>query len=330
MAGISQTPQNTYRVQIRRAGIPPIYKSFKTKEEATLWARQKELEIDTGTYVNRKEAEKLTIGSLIDRYINEVSIHKKGYKQERPRLRKLQREIGHYYLTKLQSKDIARFRDSKLKAGLAPSSVLNEISLISQLFEMAIKEWSIPIESNPCRNIRKPRVNNQRNRVLEGDEEERLMEFSKLSRSPLLPHIISLAIETAMRTSEMLSLTWNDISLEKRTAYLATTKNGYSRTVPLSTRAIEVLNSIPRHPKSRRVFWTWTQKDSVVNAWKRMCRKAGIVNLHFHDLRHEATTRLSTKLPNILELSAVTGHKDLKMLKRYYHPKAEDIALKLG
>lgn len=122
MAGISETPQNTYRVQIRRAGIPPIYKSFKTKEEASLWARQKELEIDTGSYINRKEAEKLTIGSLIDRYINEVSIHKKGYKQEKPRLKKLQREIGHYYLTKLQSKDIARFRDLKLKAGLAPSS----------------------------------------------------------------------------------------------------------------------------------------------------------------------------------------------------------------
>jgi integrase len=330
MAGISQTPQNTYRVQIRRAGIPPIYKSFKTKEEAMLWARQKELEIDTGFYINRKEAEKITIGSLIDRYINEVSIHKKGYKQERPRLKKLQREIGHYYLTKLQSKDIARFRDSRLKAGLAPSSVLNEISLISQLFEMAIKEWSIPIEINPCKNIRKPKVNNQRNRVLEGDEEERLLAYSKLSRSELLPHMIQLAIETAMRCSELLSLTWNNINLEKRTAYLATTKNGDSRTVPLSSKAIEVLNSMPRHPKSNRVFWTWTQKDSVVNTWKRVCRKAGITNLHFHDLRHEATTRLANKLPNILELSAVTGHKDLRMLKRYYHPKAEELALKLG
>jgi integrase len=87
---------------------------------------------------------------------------------------------------------------------------------------------------------------------------------------------------------------------------------------------------MPRHPKSNRVFWTWTQKDSVVNTWKRVCRKAGITNLHFHDLRHEATTRLANKLPNILELSAVTGHKDLRMLKRYYHPKAEELALKLG
>lgn len=330
MACITQTPQNTYRVQIRRAGIPRIYKSFKTKEEASLWARQKELEIDTGSYINRKEAEKLKMGNLIDRYIEEVSILKKGYKQERFRLNKLKRDIGHYYLTKLQNKDIARFRDSRLKGGNAPSTVLNELSLISQIFEMAIKEWSIPIQSNPCRNIKRPRVNNQRTRVLVGDEEERLMKFSRLSRSQLLPHMISLAIETAMRCSELLSLKWNDINLEKRTAYLATTKNGDSRTVPLSSKAIEILYSIPKHPTSNRVFWTWTQKDSVVNAWTRVCKKAGVTNLHFHDLRHEATTRLANKLPNILELSAVTGHKDLRMLKRYYHPKAEDLALKLG
>jgi integrase len=142
--------------------------------------------------------------------------------------------------------------------------------------------------------------------------------------------MISLAIETAMRCSELLSLNWNNINLEKRTAYLATTKNGDSRTVPLSSRAIEILRSMPRHHQSNRVFWTWTQKDSVVNTWTRVCKKAGITNLHFHDLRHEATTRLANKLPNILELSAVTGHKDLRMLKRYYHPKAEDLALKLG
>ena len=330
MACITQTPQNTYRVQIRRAGIPRIYKSFKTKEEASLWARQKELEIDTGSYINRKEAEKLKMGNLIDRYIDEVTILKKGYKQERFRLNKLKRDIGHYYLTKLQNKDIARFRDSRLKEGNAPSTVLNELSLISQIFEMAIKEWSIPIQSNPCRNIKRPRVNNQRTRVLVGDEEERLMKFSRLSRSQLLPHMISLAIETAMRCSELLSLKWNNINLEKRTAYLETTKNGDSRTVPLSSKAIEILYSIPKHPTSNRVFWTWTQKDSVVNAWIRVCKKAGITNLHFHDLRHEATTRLANKLPNILELSAVTGHKDLRMLKRYYHPKAEDLALKLG
>ena len=330
MACITQTPQNTYRVQIRRAGIPRIYKSFKTKEEASLWARQKELEIDTGSYINRKEAEKLKMDNLIDRYIEEVSILKKGYKQERFRLNKLKRDIGHYYLTKLQNKDIARFRDSRLKEGNAPSTVLNELSLISQIFEMAIKEWSIPIQSNPCRNIKRPRVNNQRTRVLVGDEEERLMKFSRLSRSQLLPHMISLAIETAMRCSELLSLKWNDINLEKRTAYLATTKNGDSRTVPLSSKAIEILHNMPKHPTSNRVFWTWTQKDSVVNAWTRVCKKAGVTNLHFHDLRHEATTRLANKLPNILELSAVTGHKDLRMLKRYYHPKAEDLALKLA
>jgi integrase len=115
--------------------------------------------------------------------------------------------------------------------------------------------------------------------------------------------------------------------LDARTAFLPETKNGESRAVPLSSRAAAVLESLPR-TDDPRVFKTTTQ--AVKLAWKRACKRAGIKDLHFHDLRHEAASRLAEKLPNLIELAAVTGHKDLRMLKRYFHPRASDLAKKLG
>lgn len=202
--------------------------------------------------------------------------------------------------------------------------------MISQVFELSIKEWGIPLPSNPCRNIKKPSVNNARTRRLYPHEEHALLTHAKASRAILLPHLITIAIETGMRLGELLSLEWKHVYLDKRYAFLPDTKNGTSRSIPLSSRAILEFNTIPKHPMNTRVFWTWSHNKCIDNVWQRICRKAGIENLHFHDLRHEATTRMAAKLNNILELSAVTGHKDLKMLKRYYHPNPEELALKLG
>ena len=330
MATLSITPSGTHRAQVRRLGSSPLSKSFKTRHEAEVWVRQTESELDRGIFVNRQDAEKVTFSELAQKYLDEVSCNKKGFKHERVRLLKIQRDLGHFRIIQIQSKHIASYRDLRLNAGKSPSTVLNELSLISQIFDMAIKEWSIPIPSNPCSQIKKPKVSNQRTRRLSPDEEIALIAASNASRATLLTSLIIIAMETGMRLGELLSLTWDNLSLDKRTAYLPVTKNGESRTIPLSLKAIEVFKTMPRRIDTKKVFWSWTNRDSVVNVWKRTCKRAGISDLHFHDLRHEATSRLANKLSNILELSAVTGHKDLRMLKRYYHPRAEELALKLG
>jgi integrase len=129
-----------------------------------------------------------------------------------------------------------------------------------------------------------------------------------------------------MRQGEILSLEWKNVDLERRVARLPITKNGDGRDVPLSPKAVAILRSIPRSLDGR-VFPITV--GALQTAWKFAVKRAGINDLHFHDLRHEATSRLAEILPNVVELSAVTGHKDLRMLKRYYHPKAEDLARKL-
>lgn len=330
MATISKSKFETYRAQVRRSGLPPLSKSFKTKQEAQEWATKTEYQLNSGIFVNRNEAERIQFSELIDRYLEEVSPLKKGYKQEAPRLNALKKTIGQFRVLQIQSRHIAEYRDARLKIGKSNSAVLNELSLISQVFEMAIKEWSIPIVSNPCKLIKKPKQPQGRERRLTDYEEGRLINASKASRAPLLHPLIVIALETGMRLGELLSLTWNNIDLAKKIAHLPTTKNGEKRTVPLSSKALVTLGNIPRSISSQRVFWTWSAKDGVANVWRRTCKKADIENLHFHDLRHEATSRFFERGLNMMEVASITGHKTLQMLKRYTHLKAEDLAIKLG
>lgn len=159
----------------------------------------------------------------------------------------------------------------------------------------------------------------------------RLRDACKASGAPLLDPMVVLAVETAMRLGELLNLTWGHLDLTARVATLPETKNGESRRVPLSTRAVEVLRGIPRHLSDARVFWRWSRADSFENAWRRAVGKAGIADLRFHDLRHEATSRLFERGFNMMEVAAITGHKTLQMLKRYtHHLRAETLVARLA
>lgn len=130
-----------------------------------------------------------------------------------------------------------------------------------------------------------------------------------------------------MRRSEILSLRWPDVFLDERFVRLHDSKNGEARDVPLSTRAATTLSALPRHQDGRVFPITG---EAIKKAFTRACERAGLENVHFHDLRDEATSRIATRLDNILELSAVTGHKTVQMLKRYYHPRATDLVRKPG
>ena len=128
-------------------------------------------------------------------------------------------------------------------------------------------------------------------------------------------HFVALAIETGMRRSELLALQWSNVDLEKRIAFLPITKNGESRGVPLSTRAVAILRGLPTSTTGR-VFGALTV-EALKQSFRRAVRRAGIAGLRLHDLRHEATSRLFEKGLNVMEVASVTGHKKLQMLKRY-------------
>jgi len=128
-----------------------------------------------------------------------------------------------------------------------------------------------------------------------------------------------------MRRGELLALNWQYVQLNTRTCYLPVTKNRLSRTLPLSAKAFHILCDFPRSMDGR-VFSLTTRVPRGL--WNRDCRRAGIIDLHFHDLRHEATSRLSEKGLNVVEVATITGHKDLRILHQYTHLRVEDLAEK--
>jgi integrase len=142
----------------------------------------------------------------------------------------------------------------------------------------------------------------------------------------MLPRV-QLALHTAMRRGELLALEWKHIDLAAQTAYLPTSKNGHPRSVPLSRAAVAALSALLRH-EGGPVFSISAQ--TLAAAFRKATARARIPGFRFHDLRHTATSRMADKLPNVIELAAVTGHRSLQMLKRYYHPSAEALAKKLG
>ena len=318
-----------WQARVQRKGQQPVSKSFQSKQDAEKWARQLESEIDKGSYTNLVLAERTTFGEVIERYIKEVIIKCRGQLEHTYRLKALARHpIALLRMTALTPIKVAEYRDERLKT-LAPATVIHELAYFSAIINHARREWGISIV-NPIPLVKKPPATQGRNRILSEDELSRLYAALtprvKNANHWMLP-LVKFALETAMRRGEILGLRWEYVDLQKRIAFIPLTKNGESRTVPLSSGAIELLRALPIDLKGRVFPLTGRQ---VSAAMERARVKAKLDDWHFHDLRHMAITRLAEKLPNLIELSAVSGHKSLAMLRRYYHPNPELLAEKLG
>jgi len=207
-----------------------------------------------------------------------------------------------------------------------PATARRELVILRHVFEVAIKEWNVPLPGNPVRTIKVPKDSEARDRRLEQGELEKLLGAIGPRTAWYLRPFIILAIETGMRRGELVSLTWAHVDLKKRTARLPITKNGHLRIVPLTPKAIEVLSSLER--SDARVFPI--HEDAVNLAWQRLRAKAGVEGLRLHDLRHEAVSRFFEYGLSIPEVALISGHRDLRMLSRYTHLRPEAVAEKLA
>jgi integrase len=326
MASFLKTKTGTFRVQIEHNGKRE-YKTFRTKSLATIWANQREAELERGLIASVDLAQRTALDEVIEDYRIRVLPTKRGH-HLKSSLGHLQRRFGHMRLISITPRDVSLFRDERLKAGASGSTVTKDLNLLRVLIDHAILELSIHLPSNPARLCKNPKCSAPRTRVLEPEEEELLLEVMK---HPLLPSIVKLAIETAMRLGELLNMRWANIDFKARTLFIPKTKIGVSRVIPLSGGAIAILQSMPRKiGGGERVFYCWKQADSFEKTFSRAVKKAGLEDFKFHDLRHTATSRLAQRLPNVIELAAITGHSSLAMLKRYYHISPEALARKLA
>lgn len=252
------------------------------------------------------------LSDLVTKYRDEVTPQKRNHQREITRLNRLLREsIMQLPLSAFTPTQAAAFRDRRLTDG--PRATEYDLVLLRHAWNIAKKEWGWPLGANPLEKIRFPKTNPPRERRLMPGEFERLQKAARLGSGPYLWPLIELAIESAMRKGELLALQWKDIDFEKRTALLSHTKNGSARRVPLSPRALQILKSLKRDTAT--VFPI--RPDALRYSWDRLCQTAAIEDLRFHDLRHEAVSRLFEMNLTVPEVAFISGHKTPSQLFRY-------------
>ena len=319
---------NGWQARVRRQGYPDQTKTFESKTDAEKWARSVESEIDKGQFTSIYEAQRTSLGDLIARYLVEVTPTMKGATEDTIRLKAIMRKpISRWSMANLSAARIAAYRDQRLKE-VSAGTVIRELAYLSAIINHARREWGINVP-NPVQMVRKPQSPQARSRVLTDEEATRLLSALEPigRRSQWIKPAVQLALATAMRRGELLSLRWEHVDLQSRTAFLTDSKNGDPRTVPLSSEAVQLLSALPRHISG---FVIPVKAFTLDAAFKRGLLRCHLLDVRFHDLRRSAITNMARKLPNVIELAAVSGHKSLMVLKTYYRPSATELAQKLG
>lgn len=337
MPSIQKRGPHQWRALIRRTGYPVQSKTHETKAEAEAWARGIESEMDKKMFVDRSLSERETFKDVINHHLKTETPKHKGEEPEKMRLERFMREepkLCAYAMANLRTEHFEKYRDERLKL-VKPGTVARELNLLHSIIEHNRRR--LALLENPISHVKRPQVRDARFSRLEDGEEEKLLAAMNDCRNDFIKPAVILALETAMRRGELLSLKWDDVNLSKQTATLHDTKNGEARIVPLSTRAVGVFQNLQTARDKKKVVGI--QRDcrvfpisdqSLKCAWERGRKRADMEHFTFHDLRHEAISRLFEMDWDAIKVAAVSGHRNMQSLKRYANFRAEDLAKEMG
>jgi integrase len=324
-----------WQAQVRIKGHAARTKSFTSKRDAERWARQTEAELEASALrVDHRVLDRTTVRDVLDRYRREVTVRKRGAASENKRLDLLLRQPwAARPLSKITPQTFSRYRDERLRA-VSAGTVIRDLGLLRAIFEVARLEWDIPLADNPVARVRKPTPPSARDRRLKPGELEALLNESNKSRNEWLRTGIQLAVETGMRRGEMLSLRWADICFDTATLMIPVTKTGHARRIPLSYAAVGLLTQRRTHRDTGADLVFPVSANAFRQAWERCKGRVAVTrptirDLRFHDLRHEAVSRFFEMGLSVPEVALISGHRDPRMLFRYTHLRAEDLAKKM-
>ena len=340
----------TWEARVRRKGYETYARTCPSKKIAVDWAASIEGQIVERRFLDYREADRNTLGDLVQKYRLLIPEAKRAEDRRWSRLGKMLRDpICAITMSRLLASDFAKYRDRRLKdevpvprgvtrpaefqaRTIKPTTVIKELDLFSTIIGLAMKEWNIHLPINPASGERVARPKKQEGhererRFIENpadpskNEETILLDACATINSPHIYYIAKFAVETAMRRGEMIKLTWDMVHLTDEYLALpkAITKNGKDRIVPLTEKAWEIIAMLVTAPSDGQVFAGATV-NSVKSAFWRANRLAQLQDFRFHDLRHEAVSRLfdNTDLRDG-DIGSMTGHTDKRMLDRYRH-----------
>ena len=337
MASITQR-SSSFRVRIFRKNDKPISKSFSSEPEAAQWLKKTQAQLELGLYqeeVKNQVNLKVGFSEAVEKYIPAHSVHKGNHQTEAGILRILASRWEGRSLSAISKQDIVLLKDDLLAKGREASTVNHYLNALSQLYQIAINEWGLKV-TNPITGIKRMSEPQGRMKRLSVEAETTLLDCCHELNLAYLADIITVAIETGMRCGEILSMRWEDVDFSNRRVLLRDTKNGDSRQVPLSSRVKIILEKLSSRNTGDLVFpyCRWVIRRHYTRVVKQSAKaRKGVQNpftdLRFHDLRHEALSRLSDKGLNVMEIAHISGHRTLAMLRRYTHPCHETLLGKL-
>jgi integrase len=325
MANITKLKSGKWRVQIRSHN-KYISKSFLKKAHASMWAKEIEYQLDRDQYEDFSDTARISLGELITRYRDEITPHKKGRDTEKYKLNFILRhKIAKVKLLSLKAKHVIDFKKD-ISEGRAPSTINKYIHYIYTVWETAKLNWDIALPyRNPCELVKKEKVKDTIDRILSIEEYQDLLQACTTSNLAFLSDIVEFAYITAMRFGEITKLKTSNINFEKSTALLIDTKNGETRLVPLTSRALEICQKFRFREKLFDI-----NRDKFRHYFEQACRRAKVKNFRFHDLRACAITNLFLNGWSIAEVSVVSGHKTWSELKRYTRIQPDTLVSKIN
>lgn len=331
MGYIEKTDAGTYRAHAKRKGYPRRSRTWARKSDAEKWIRSVESKMDTGDELPAMATD--TVEALVRRYIKEECAGPEG-KWDKLRLEaflKQAKALAKKPAARATTDDFEHWVDARKKV-VAEATALRELNVVSGVFTHAIKKWRVKLPRHPTRGMNKPKKGKPRRRRPSVSEIKQLSECRGGANQYTLKWYVlwmfELAIESGMRIGEMVLIKPVDLHLDEHWVHLPKTKNGDERDVPLSARAEEILRLMMARPDAWKKGPFPLNKGSLDSTWRTICKDLGIVDLHFHDSRHEACTRLA-KIYDVLTLAKVIGHRDLKSLMIYYNPTPAELARQL-
>jgi len=315
-----------WRVEIRKKGSKSIHKSFIAKDEAIRFARETEVKIERGLYQDFTLAKTTRLKDVLAQYRDRVSINKKGYDQERYKINKIIRsDIADKTLSQLTPLILFEFIEQQKKLYTA-STINKSITIINLTLNFAERFLGISLNKNPLKFIKRLKESQFVGQVIEPHEEALLLKHAEFSKLYWLKTAIILGIDCGLRRGEILKLKAEDINYKHNTAVLKDTKNGETREIGLSSRAIQELKKLPVSIDGN--LFPCKRLDTFTFYYKQLQRWSG-VKKRFHDTRHTFASRKATSGWSITEIATQGGWKQLQLLKRYTHIKAEYLAKKM-
>lgn len=345
MPTFQRLPSKRWRAQVRRNGHT-LSRTFRRKAEAEEWARGQETRIDRGeTPLGTTPLSRDTLGDLIDLHFADLhELARSIGRTKEATLLRLKDEIGTTRLPDLTRERLVHFAKTRAKAGAGPATIAIDISFITTVLEHAAAVHGVAVPTDEVRLARialnrlglidKP---TERNRRPSDDELKRIIETAEMNPRQIIPlgRIVRFAVATALRQDEITRVLWDDFDADN--AVLTVRKRKHPRekasndqTIPLVADtgydAVALIREqAQRYGRTTGFIFPYDGR-SVGTAFRRVCRDLGIADLHFHDLRHEAISRLFEADWDIPGVAAVSGHKDWKMLQRYTHLRPSFIA----